>query len=560
MRTWWSSTLLALLAVSWIACDGPSRHPAPLVPEIGADPVPPAEEEPDPAASAKIIEPDPEPVSREESVEAAARSGGAVPAESAGAADADAAAQKETPSESTTEPGEEESSKKSDSSSQNAAADAKADTKADAKDDGSGKNDFDFLIQLGMDIAGRADEETTSLAIFPAAHANPLFGRLELSQLGWELGQFVERELRKELGAPFKILGPRQFAEAIQKTNRSLADITQVPEIFNLGRRIDVDYIIIGMIYDGESKFDIAYDCIDLDNYFKISVNSWSFEASDPVGERLYRKFKDENGKLILTDQYPIGAQAKGGDRDLATELNWLFARAMRDIVGASGPVLKDLPIAVLPVRLPEDINFLHFQSMFLNYVDVAKREMVKKGLSESEAMADGPHRILGQTFATLTDAEQYARQLVLQKKTTNAGQFQSTISRILFDQLEKLEEEFGVQVVKHEDIVNEALAYTQEELALVKSGVLAEDKRSSFQAKGAGVLLFSEFVEGEKWFEFYFQLRRLDDLSPLHSKLRAVLEPEFGYKLKDFLGEGKQEKAVDSKPANEPAKSDGGN
>ena len=58
MRTWWSSTLLALLAVSWIACDGPSRHPAPLVPEIGADPVPPAEEEPDPAASAKIIERD----------------------------------------------------------------------------------------------------------------------------------------------------------------------------------------------------------------------------------------------------------------------------------------------------------------------------------------------------------------------------------------------------------------------------------------------------------------------------------------------------------------------
>jgi hypothetical protein len=530
MRIWWGHALLAIVTVAWVGCAGPARHPAPLVPEIGADPILAAEKKPDPSARAVIKD-----------TEASEATEEVLPSEPVQSSSPDAAA---TPA--SEEPTDKASSTDApEKPSKKTVPETPAETSKDASKDPSKKpkrkeHEYEFLFKLVMDVAGRADEEKNTIAVFPAAHVNELFGGLDVSQLGYELGQSVDGELRKEVGEPFKILSPDQFAKEIQKSNRSLADITQVPEIFQLANRIGADYLVVGMIYDGDSKFEIAYDCIDVKSHFKISVNMWPYEATDPVGKNLYRKFKDENGQPILSDAYKLGARAGAGGRDLSVELNWLFARAMRDIVKASGPVLRELPIAVLPVRLPKDFNFLVFQRMHLDYVEIVKKRLIEGGKTEEEALADGPHRIIGKTFSTLGEAAEYARELVLQQKTSKAGKFQSTISRILFDQLENLQDEFGIKVVKHEEIVNEALQYTQEELDKVNRGMLTDEKRSSFQASGAGAMLYTEFLEADKWFEFRFQLRRVDDLDlVLHAKLKAVLEPEFGYRLRKFFEDG---------------------
>lgn len=397
-------------------------------------------------------------------------------------------------------------------------------------------DDLDFLGELAASVAERVTGEGKEIVVLPAVSINPLFKRLEVTELGAELGDKVFRLVRGRLGDRFTVISPLEFEGRLRKSNRTLADLDSVEQaMYQLGERIGVDYMVVGMVYDGEEKFEIAYDCIELKTPAKLVVKNWPFKASDPRGRRLYRKHRDESGQPVLSD-FRIGEHAPDVEPSLAAELEWLFGRAMREIIEAANPDLKDLPIAVLPTKLSKDFSFFKYQRKIRETISSYKSRLMAEGYSEDKAMREGPFRILGKTYSSLLEAEDYASELVLEKKTSKAGKLQSTLSRILFETLESYEKPLGVQVVKHEEIVDEALSYSQEELDMVDRRILSDERRKTFQAKGAGALLFSELVEGQFWYEFYFQLRRVDDLGALHPKLRTIVELKYAYKLKDYL------------------------
>lgn len=154
--------------------------------------------------------------------------------------------------------------------------------------------------------------------------------------------------------------------------------------------------------------------------------------------------------------------------------------------------------------------------------------------------MRHGPVRVLGRTYSNLSEVEDSISERRLTHKLSDPGKLGSTLGRMIFDITEDAGERAGVRVIPHEQLIDQALLFSDEEVERVREGILSEEARTQLKTKGAGALFLSELLPSGDSYELVFQIRRLDTLERLTRPIRRSLEPRFATSLGALMNENK--------------------
>ncbi|MBI4586561.1 MAG: hypothetical protein HY717_21330 [Planctomycetes bacterium] len=398
-------------------------------------------------------------------------------------------------------------------------------------------SEYGFLDPLVKKAAESLASQQAVAVVLPAFHFNALFQRFEVSQLGEDLADEIHRRLKEAAGDRGGALSPEQFKIQLKSTNRSLADLESPAAALQLAARLGARYLLRGAIRDAPDAVTIQYEGIDVSD-----ASAWippaqkTFRLGEPFGEATFRRFKSASGQVALASGFRIGALADPEKPALQRELQWIISLAVDGLIVEGGANLKEGQLAVLPTQVPSQISFQKQMLALRRAVAAEKERLAKAGFDEAKALEQGPVRILGRTYGRLRDAENAVRELEAENTLSETGELRSTLSRIIFDRAEALGEKAGVEVIPHDQLVNEVMAFSREELEKIKDGVLDEKTKEYFQTKGAKTLLFNELIESGDSFEFVFQIRRLDNLKKVAGPLRGYLEPRFAEELRQFM------------------------
>ena len=353
--------------------------------------------------------------------------------------------------------------------------------------------------------------------------------------LGDDLAEAVVRNLTNGLGSKLNIVSAARFREALGATNRSLADLTGPETAVSLAARAGARYIVLGTIGDSRNQIELGLQCVDASDARVLARTGDSFNAGEALAHALFARFKSPTGQPLLS-AFRIGSMAPAVESSLNAELQWIFSNAASEILASAGQELSGKTIAIPPTQLPTSFRFRKMQLAFARQVNDEKNFFISAGLSETAALEKGPVHIMGMRFRNLREAKRYADGMQLESELSRRGELASTLGRILFDELEVQGRAASVEVIPHDQLIEEAVQFSRQEVERIKDGILDEDSKEFFETKGASALVLTELIESGDSYEFVLQVRRLDNLRALTGQIRTALEPRFAYQLRKYM------------------------
>lgn len=396
-------------------------------------------------------------------------------------------------------------------------------------------DDTPFPVEaFASKAADAVSDPGAAVVVLPPFHHNRLFRRFEVSQLGERLGREIEAALASRLAAGQALIPTEEFARRLARTNRSLADLVTPVDALDLAARIGASHVVRGLIASDDQGIRIDVELVDL-GARRLAGESRSYSVSQPIAHQVYQELRGADGNVRLST-IRIGPLAGPDDSTLQGELQWILGLAVHRLVEEAGPALKERPLAVLPTRLPRQLQDQTIRRAMRRAIEKEKQRYISSGLSEAEAWRQGPVRVLGRTYQRLEEAEDRLEERMLDRSISREGRLSSTISRIIFDRLEDLGPDSGLKLIPHDQLIAEVLEYSGEEQERVGEGILDPALIERLKVKGARALLFNEIIQSGETFLFKLEIRKIEDLQLLTGKFEEPLAPRFAPALAGYL------------------------
>ncbi len=389
-----------------------------------------------------------------------------------------------------------------------------------------------FLDGFEERVVSTVSSKPQVVGILPLFRYNEFLRQYEVPELGMLLGSELERRLLARLDSN-RLIPAIRFRREVRVSNRSLADLRTPADALKLGGRIGLDSLIRGTIVDGDAAIRLEVEWVDIRGQ-ALDRAEHTVRASEPEFASFKSLLRDARGQPRLSASFRIGDLADPSSASLREELQWIIGLAARDLIREGGDPLSELPLAVLPTRLPDSFEFLKYQRAIRERIQIEKKRLMDLGHNEAKAMNEGPVYILGVTYPNLRAAEDRANKMALEEDLSQASELSATLSGILYDKLEAIGDR--VKLIPHKEIVDEILAFDGKERDQLLAGTLSGDSKTYFQTRGARALVFNRLIGSDFGYQLVFRVRRLDNAEPLTPEVSYDLEPRFAYELRGFL------------------------